>query len=147
MQIALEDYAKVLLVLHGLAAVVLIGSAAHTAWRAVRGTLTARGNQIAWLVWSYIVTFVSGLFIYPTYRWYVRALYFEKEVRSANFYFEVKEHLSALGLALVLAYWLLSRAGDEPAVVRFRRIAGAAIFVIVLYGYVVSIVLNNLKGI
>jgi len=147
MQIFFQDYAKVLLVLHGLAAVVLIGSSAHMAWRAVRGTLSGKEARVLWVAWSYVVTFVSGMFIYPTYRWYVRALYFEPQMRSVNFYFEIKEHLSALGLALVLACWLVARAGEEPALNRFRRIAAVAIFVTVAYGYVVSLILNNLKGI
>ncbi|HEY3319514.1 MAG TPA: hypothetical protein VGP72_03450 [Planctomycetota bacterium] len=149
MHIFLEGAAKWILVLHALSAVVLIGSLAHLAWRALRGTLAARGLQNQWVLWSYIVTFVSGVLIYPTYRYYVRALYFERAegLKPANFFFEVKEHLSALGLILLLAYWLISRIADEKEVVRFRRVSAVSLFVIVLYGYVASLVLNNLKGI
>ena len=146
MHIFLEEYARVLLVLHGLAAVVLIGAVAHVAWRAVRGTLTARNLIVPWLLWSYVVTFISGVLIYPAYRYYVRALYFEPQMRPVNFYFELKEHLSSLGLALLLAYWLSARSGEEPPVNRFRRVAAVTLFVIVAYSYVASLVLNNLKG-
>lgn len=51
---------------------------------------------------SYIVTFISGLLIYPVFRIKVRAEYFDPKLPWLTGLFEIKEYLSAIGLFIAL---------------------------------------------
>ncbi len=112
--IAFAEVARLLVVLHALAAIVLIGSSTHhlvIAWGYLRDRHKVRLGRIyaATVAVTYIVTFVLGLLAYPTYRYHVRALFFDRyEVWASNL-FDMKENLAALALPLVVAVFVVSR--------------------------------------
>lgn len=117
--------ARMLVVLHAAAAIVLIGASTHhaiIAWGYVRGRWKLRLGRIyaATVASAYGVTFVLGLLAYPTFRYQVRALFLDRyEVWASNL-FETKENFAALGLPLVAIAFGLSRvlkADDDRALV------------------------------
>lgn len=102
------------MLLHGLVAIVLIGSTTHNGWLAI---LALRGRRpllrriklycrVSWV--AYLLTFTFGLLIYPVFRAAVRT-HFDADLPLATGFFELKEHWSAIGLALV-AYQRMSLA-------------------------------------
>ncbi len=115
--IAFDSAARTLVMLHALAAMVLIGASTHhavIAYRYLRGRYNVRLGKIysTTVAISYAVTFVLGLLAYPSFRYHVRALYFDRyEVWASNL-FDTKENFAALGIPLVVAVWVLSRVMD-----------------------------------
>jgi hypothetical protein len=103
-QTFLEPWARLLVVLHAAAAVVLIGSATHHAvitYGYLRGEARVRLGRIyaAVACVAYAATFTLGATAYPTYRYYVRGLYFDRyEVWASNL-FDIKENFAARGLS------------------------------------------------
>jgi hypothetical protein len=116
--IVLQGVARLLVVLHTAGAIVLIGSTTHHAiitWGYLRGRAMTRLGRIyaATSAVAYLLTFLLGALSYPTYRYYTRALYFDRYAPWATTLFDVKEHFASLGLPLVLGVLWLSR-GLEP---------------------------------
>src|SRR5262245_23584843 len=112
--IAFDGSARLLVVLHEAAAIVLIGSSTHhflIAWGYLRGRHKLRLGRIyaATVAVTYIVTFVLGLLAYPTFRYHVRALFLDRYEPWASNLFDVKENFAALGLPIVVAVFVLSR--------------------------------------
>jgi hypothetical protein len=112
--IVLDDSARLLVVLHALAAIVLIGSTTHHWLISVgylRGSHKVRLARIYALVGlcAYGVTFGLGLLAYPTFRYHVRGLYLDRHAPWASNLFDMKENFAALGLPLVIATFVLSR--------------------------------------
>src|SRR5207237_6574462 len=62
---------------------------------------------------------LCGLAIYPVYRVRVRAADLERSAPIVVQLFDLKEHLSALALALVIAAALAGRAADPPREARW----------------------------
>lgn len=112
--IVLQSWAPALVVMHALAAMVLIGSSTHHALIAIgylRGIYKSRLGRLYALVVmiSYLVTFVLGASAYPSFRYYTRALYLDRYAPWASNLFDIKEHIASLGLPLVIGAWVLSR--------------------------------------
>jgi len=110
----LEPYATLLVLLHALAAIVLIGSSTHhflIALAYVRGSYRVRLARIYGLVGlvAYGVTFVLGALAYPSYRYHVRGLYLDRYAEWASNLFDIKENYAAIGLPLVLGAFVLGR--------------------------------------
>lgn len=148
--IAFESAARLLVVVHALAAIVLVGASTHHAIIAIgylRGRYKVRLARIyaATVAASYALTFGLGLLAYPTFRYHVRALYLDRyEVWAANL-FDTKENLAALGIPLVIGAFVLSRVlepKDEPALVRgyaaFVLLGAAIVWFSVISGLVVT---------
>ncbi|HYK80081.1 MAG TPA: hypothetical protein VEU95_10645 [Micropepsaceae bacterium] len=106
-----------LLILHGLAAVGLLGAITHQALAAAarqdirRRSFFARFRVTDGALYSnaVVVLFVlvgaMGAMLYPQYRITVRPMLQTMDLRAANGVFELKEHFSALALVLLPAYW------------------------------------------
>lgn len=147
-----------LLMAHGLLAALLLGALTHqciAAWAPSGGRSRGASALGAFrrvrpelytnmVVTLYVVTFVLGALIYPTFRVHVRS-YFDVELGAATGGFEIKEHFAALGLGLLPAYWYYWRAGDARSR-STARILGTIITVISWLGFVVGHLLNNIKG-
>ena len=113
----LQPYAQLLLLLHAASAIVLIGSTTHhflIALGYVRGRFKLRLGRIyaAVVVAAYSVTFLMGSLAYPTYRYFVRALYLDRYAPWASNLFDIKENLASLGLFLSLGTFVVSRVMD-----------------------------------
>jgi hypothetical protein len=122
---AFAGTARLLVILHAAAAIVLIGASTHHAIIAcgyVRGRYKPRLARIyaATSASAYAVTFGLGLLAYPTFRYHVRALYLDRYEPWASNLFETKENFAALGLPVVAIAFGLARAladaDDRPLV-------------------------------
>jgi hypothetical protein len=93
----------------------------------------------------FLVTFVVGTIIYPTYRVNVRTVLQEYRDFKPEGMFEMKEHLLALSLALLPIYWYLWRKASGS-----NRVARAAvtslIAVAVWWGFLTGHIINNIRG-
>jgi hypothetical protein len=148
---------SVLLITHGILAVLLLGAITHqaiaAAWPAAKrapgffnSLRSVNGmNYTNTVVVLFLVTFVLGLIVYPTYRVSVRTLLQEYHFYKPEGAFEMKEHLLALSLALLPIYWLLWRRPTGE-----NRIARTAVTSIIAasvwWGFLTGHVINNIRG-
>jgi hypothetical protein len=148
---------SILLIIHGILAVLLLGAITHQAvgaawpvtkrspgfWSAVRSV-----NGMSYtnaVVILFVVTFVIGTIIYPTYRVNVRTVLQEYRDFKPEGAFEMKEHLLALSLALLPFYWFLRhRASDANRVA--RAAVTSILAVAVWWGFLTGHIINNIRG-
>jgi hypothetical protein len=149
----------VLLLLHGLLAVALLGAMTHQALSvlpraAAQGRRTFvdrfRGvNAAAYatpIVVLFAVTALGGALLYPQYRIDVRPALEDMQNAAANGVFEIKEHLVAIGLGLLPAYWLVWQQPLEAGSASARRVLTWLLAFFVWWGFIVGHVLNNIRG-
>jgi hypothetical protein len=146
--------AKLLMVLHGAAAVVLIGSSthngvlavAHLMGRPLRRKLRRLHAKIT--TWAYSVAFLMGLIIYPAFRLDVREAYLDEHLPLATGFFEVKEHWLALGFIIVLAHYTMSRGLDvreRSADAVLYDCLGIALSTVVWFSFFVGMILVAIR--
>jgi hypothetical protein len=133
-ELFLDTIARLLVLVHAAAAIVLVGASTHHAIISVgylRGTYKVRLARIyaATVAIAWLVTFALGLLAYPTFRYSVRALYLDRYAPWASNLFDIKEHCAALGIPLVIGVWLLSRV-ISPKQDRALAVAYAATVVL-----------------
>jgi hypothetical protein len=149
----------VLLLLHGLLAVALLGAITHQAlsvlplaaptgqrtfvdrFRGVNGPAYATP-----IVVLFAVTAIGGALLYPQYRIDVRPALEDMQNAAANGVFEIKEHLIAIGLGLLPAYWQLWQQPLETGAASARRAVTWLLAFFVWWGFIVGHVLNNIRG-
>jgi hypothetical protein len=152
----------VLLILHGLLAVGLLGAITHQALSvlplaAVKGQRTFidrfRGvNAPAYatpIVVLFVVTAIGGALLYPQYRIDVRPALEDMQNAAANGVFEIKEHLIAIGMGLLPAYWYFWQQPDNAQraeAATARRALTWLLAFFVWWGFIVGHVLNNIRG-
>jgi hypothetical protein len=146
-----------LLIIHGILAVFLLGAVTHQAigvsWpvakkatgfvQAVRGVNGMNYTNVVIIL--FLITFALGTIIYPTYRVSVRTILQEYHDFKPEGMFEMKEHLLALSLALLPAYWYLWRmptAGNRVA----RAVVTSLIAFAVWWGFLTGHIINNIRG-
>ena len=116
----LENFYEVLLLVHLLAAFVLVGSMTHNLLIVIGYIRGKFGRQkLEWFyvrvsLWAYIIVYVLGALIYPAYGARIRQPYFDQQLRWATGLFEVKEHWGSIGLAMLMVYYFL-RKHFKPA--------------------------------
>ena len=148
-----------LLLFHGLLAVALIGAITHQALAAAakrsevgKASFIARFRTTDAAVYSNAVTVLfaivigTGAILYPEYRMVVRPTLQSLDLRAANGVFELKEHLSAIGLLLLPAYWASWR---QPLVAEYAGIRlwlTCILAAIVWWNFVVGHLLVTIKG-
>jgi len=155
MDVAFHSVARLLVVLHAVAAMVLVGAATHHAVVAlgyVRGRAQVRLGRIyaATTAVAYVVTFVLGLWAYPTFRYHVRALFLDRAEPWASSWFEVKEYVAALGLPLVVMILGMARSIDVKAdrvLVRVYAACAIAVAAIVWFDVLTGLVITMVKGV
>ena len=115
-----------MLIVHLGAAVVLLGASTHNAITLagiLRGRTNLAGREKTYAAvafYAFVVCFVIGTLIYPAFRWYVRAKYFDASLPWASGLFEIKEHLISLAFAVGLGQYFLSRYVDLEKYREFR---------------------------
>jgi hypothetical protein len=151
----LESSARLLVVLHAAAAIVLIGAASHHALICIatlRGRPRPRLMRIyaATAAVAYGVTFVLGALAYPTFRYHVRGLYLDRHEPWASNLFDIKENFASIGLPLVVGALVLSRVMD-PGADRSMRLGYAVMVlgtaVIVWFNVVSGLFITLAKGV
>lgn len=149
----------VLLIFHGLIAVALLGAVTHQAVSVVR-RVPARAARVFIdrfrgvgaahytnaIIVLYVLSTVLGALLYPQYRIDVRPTLEDLQMRSANGVFEIKEHLAAIGLGLLPAYWFYWREAGDPQASGARRFLTWILTLLVWFNFLVGHVLNNIKG-
>jgi hypothetical protein len=148
---------SILLIIHGILAVLLLGAITHQAvgvawpvakrapgfWSAVRSVNGM--NYTNAVIILFLVTFAIGAIIYPTYRVNVRTVLQEYRDFKPEGMFEMKEHLLAFSLALLPIYWFLwHRTSDAN---RLARAAVTSLLAIaVWWGFLTGHIINNIRG-
>ena len=148
-----------LLIVHGLLAVVLLGAVTHQALATASRPATAGKrsffnrfasvNAPAYvnpIIFFFVLTFIGGGLLYPQYRIDVRPVLEDLQMRQANGIFEIKEHLVAIGLGVLPAYWLFWKPPLVPEQAAARRYLTWLLAFVVWWGFLVGHVLNNIKG-
>jgi hypothetical protein len=152
----------VLLLLHGLLAVALLGAITHQALSVLPAAAAKRQrtfidrfrgvNAPAYatpIVVLFVVTAIGGALLYPQYRIDVRPALEDMQNAAANGVFEIKEHLIAIGLGLLPAYWLVWQQPDNAqgaGAASARRALTWLLAFFVWWGFIVGHVLNNIRG-
>ena len=144
-----------LLLLHGLSAMLLLGAVTH---QAVAVWLPASGPQSGWwhalravhperyaraVVVLFAATALLGAINYIPFRLVARAQYLDAQVPWATGLFEVKEHATAIGLALLPGYWAVWREPKETAA---RRALTTLLTAVAWWSLLVGHIVNNLRG-
>lgn len=114
----LQSWGKPLLILHALTGILLLGSMTHHVllvvpylWgRYPKLRLEKLYVKVAFVAYS--LTFGLGAVVYPNYRYHVRHLHFDKHLPWASNLFDIKEHWAGIGMALFVAFLLISRVID-----------------------------------
>jgi len=149
-----------LLLFHGLISVALLGALTHQALavlakraEASRGASFVarfRGTDPSAYSTAIVVLFAtvifSGAFLYPNYRMIVRPALQALDLRAANGVFEIKEHLSAIGLILLPAYWASWRQPLVPEYSAARIGLTWILASMVWWNFVVGQLLVSIKG-
>lgn len=148
-----------LLIIHGLAAVFLIGALTHQAASLIpfsknpdspgfvrRFAAVRPAGYAGAVIVLYLVTAVFGAIIYPDYTLGPRSE-FRDTLPPAYGSFELKEHFGALGVGLLPIYWSLWRQHPPENEIWARRIFTGLLTFIAWLGYLVGHVLNNLGGV
>jgi len=148
-----------LLIIHGLLAVALLGAVTHQALAAVakraeirtvgflaRFRATDAGTYRNAIVVLYVAVLCAGAILYPTYRAVVRPMLQDMDLRAANGVFEIKEHLSALGLIVLPAYWACWDQPLQPEYAAARVWLTWIVASIVWWNFVVGQLLVAIKG-
>jgi hypothetical protein len=144
-------------ILHGIVAIGLLGAVTHqglTVWRApapaqlfidrFRAIPAARfANAIAVL---YVLTFVLGAYIYPTFVLDVKGAIADYGMKKTIGMFQMKEHISVIGLGLLPAYWHYWRTVPPAEGVLTRRLLTTFLMLGVWWNLVIGHILMNVKG-
>jgi len=144
-----------LLLVHGLSAVLLLGAITHQAlavwwpgprgsaawWRSLRAVHPERYARA--VVVLFVSTTVLGASLYPPFRILVRAAYLDAHAPWATWLFEMKEHGAAVGLAVLPSYWVAWR---DPGAPTSQRSFTTFLTVIAWWNFVVGHVVNNVRG-
>jgi hypothetical protein len=148
-----------LLILHGLIAVALLGAITHQAVSVsrrpggVRRSFAAKFGGVAASSYSnaiivlFLVSTLCGALLYPDYRLEVRPTLEDLDLRAANGVFEIKEHLAAIGLGLLPAYWYFWKEPLVPDGAAARKYLTWILAFVIWWNFLVGHILNNIKGI
>ena len=149
----------VLLIIHGLLAVALLGAITHqvvSVWLPVRspaGSFVGRFRSVAApsyadaIIVLYVCTaFLGGVLIYPEFRLSVRPVLEQLGMWPALGVFDLKEHFTMIGMAMLPAYWYFWRLPLAAQHARTRAILTAMLACIVWWNFLVGHVLNNIRG-
>jgi hypothetical protein len=158
--ISVNTFWTILLIVHGLLAILLLGALTHqaialmmparqpagtpgfvTRARAVSGPAYATAVCVLW-----VLTFIMGAWIYTKYRIYVRIPIEQAGYWKTQGFFELKEHAASFGLGLLPIYWYLWRNPKVEEYDAVRKgvtlwLCGACWFI-----FVVGHIVNNVRG-
>ncbi len=158
--VSVNTFWTILMIVHGLAAVALLGALTHqamsvlapvragassggivTRFRAVQGAGYATAVCVLW-----IVTFIFGAWIYTKYRIYVRIPIEQAGYWKTQGVFELKEHLVTIGLGLLPIYWYFWKNARNPEYDSPRRWLTVTLAAICWFSFLVGHVVNNVRG-
>jgi hypothetical protein len=144
---AFESIAPLLVLVHGLAAIVTSGSIGHLG---VLGAQRLRGKDVSptrlglharLALLGFVVSFGLGLLAYPHYRYAVRGLVLDRDAPWASNLFDVKENVAAFTLPLLVVVSALEREAQTPRwSALFAVVAALAGVFVIVAGLLVTLV-------
>ena len=148
-----------MLIVHGLLAVTLLGALTHQALAVMPATASPgprsffdrfrRVNSAAYagpIVVLFTITALWGALLYPQYRIDVRPSLEDFGLTFGNGIFEIKEHLVAIGLGVLPAYWFAWRQPLAADYTQARRYMTWLLAFFVWWSFLAGHILNNIKG-
>jgi hypothetical protein len=147
-----------LLIVHGLLAVALLGALTHQAMSVALPVRRAAGGFVSRfravpatsyataVVVLYVLTAIMGASIYPEYRVYIRIPMEQHQFWKTHGAFEMKEHITAIGLGLLPAYWYYWKRPDHGDTARTRKWLTVLFAGIVWFSFLVGHIANNVRG-
>jgi hypothetical protein len=157
--ITVNTFWTILLIVHGLLAVALLGALTHqavavlapprasaaggfvTRFRSVSGPSYAAAVCVLW-----VLAFILGGWIYTKFRIYVRIPIEQAGYWKTQGAFELKEHLTSIGLGLLPFYWYLWKNARLAAFDSARKWLTVLLAAICWYGFLTGHVVNNVRG-
>jgi hypothetical protein len=159
--VSVTTFWSILFILHALLAVALLGALTHqavavlapvrqkavagggfvTRFRSVSGPGYAAAVCVLWAL-----TFVFGGWIYTKYRYDVRVPIEQQGFFKTLGAFELKEHLTTIGLGLLPIYWYLWKHAFQPAYDSPRKWLTVVLAAICWYAFLAGHVVNNVRG-
>ncbi|NBR29409.1 MAG: hypothetical protein EBT83_13510 [Betaproteobacteria bacterium] len=157
--ISVNTFWTILSTIHALLAVALLGALTHQAaavftppragagggfithFRSVAGSRYAGAVCVLW-----ILTFILGGWIYAKYRIYVRIPIEQEGFFKTLGAFELKEHLTTIGLGLLPYYWHLWKDTRNSATQGVRKWLTVVLAVFCWYAFLAGHVVNNTRG-
>jgi hypothetical protein len=148
----------VLVISHGLLAFLLLGAITHqvvSVWapaRARAGNFVARyravgsANYVNAVIVLYIATMIMGAIIYTDYRITARLTLEQGRYWKSFGAFELKEHLIAIGLATLPAYWYFWQPPQDAEHARTRMMLTTLLAFVIWWGFLTGHVVNNIRG-
>jgi len=145
-----------ILVLHSMVAVFLLGAVTHQTlgvfWprRPGEADFVAQARTMRPQIYAtaivtlYVVEFILGSLLYPTYRVLARPPLEELRLLYVIGLFEVKENFAAIVLAMLPAYWYFWKRYPDAG--RARAMMTAILFVTVWYNAIAGHLVNNARG-
>lgn len=147
-----------LVIAHGLLAFLLLGAISHqvvSVWAPMRagprnfvGRFRAVGsaNYVNAVIVLYLVTATLGGFIYTDYRITARLTLEQGRFWKSFGAFELKEHLIAIGLAVLPAYWYFWQPTANRGDLRTRTALTTLLAFIVWWAFLAGHIVNNIRG-
>jgi hypothetical protein len=153
-----DTFWKILLFIHFLLAVSLLASVTLQAAtvlmpaRQMAGKFIDRGpvptaSYAPLIVILYVLQVLMGAWIYIKYRTYVRIPMEELRYFWTVGSFELKEHVAAMGLGLLPAYWYFWQQPESTEHAVVRRWVTVFLALTVWFSFVVGHVVNNFRGV
>jgi hypothetical protein len=157
--ISVNTFWTILAITHALLAVALLGALTHqtaavlapprvragsgfaTRFRSVSGPAYAAAVCVLW-----ILAFILGGWIYAKYRIYVRLPIEQEGFFKTLGAFELKEHLTTIGLGLLPVYWHLWKNARNAAYDSARKWLTVVLAAICWYAFLTGHVVNNTRG-
>ena len=157
--ISVNTFWTILSIVHALLAVALLGAITHQAaavlaparagapdrflthFRSVSGPRYARAICVLG-----VLTFIFGAVIYARYRMHVRIPIEQEGLFKTLGAFELKEHITTIGLGLLPVYWHLWKNARNAAFASARKWLTVVLAAICWYAFLTGHVLNNVRG-
>jgi hypothetical protein len=155
---SVNTFWTILLIIHGLLAVALLGALTHQAVAVMVPVRQAAGNFVdrfravpavsyaTAVVVLWIVTFLMGAWIYTKYRIYIRIPIEQAGYWKTQGFFDFKEHVASIGLALLPAYWFFWKNAQNPEYDTARKALTIYLAIACWFIFIVGHVVNNVRG-
>src|SRR5215469_9622020 len=147
-----------LVITHGLLAFLLVGAVTHQVVSVLvparagathfvsRFRAVGSANYANAIIVLYLVTAALGSFIYTNYRISARLTLEQGHYWKSFGAFEIKEHLIAIGLAVLPAYWYFWRQSLDETDALTRKLLTVLIAFIVWWAFLAGHIANNIRG-
>jgi hypothetical protein len=148
-----------LLITHGLIAFLLLGAITHQAvsvWAPARAGATnfiaryravGSAHYVNAVIVLYLVGATMGGILYTNYRISARLMMEQGHYWKSVGAFEIKEHLIAIGLAVLPAYWYFWQPSSDTGDLRTRKLLTTLLAFIIWWAFLAGHIANNIRGI